>query len=61
MRKLDNDRYLVEDYYGFAWEGLRVYNYEEYIDEAGETKIMTSEKYDELIDKKNTISRSSKF
>ncbi|TXD49997.1 hypothetical protein [Polaribacter sp. IC073] len=62
LRKLDNYRYPLEDYYGFAWEGLRVYKYEDYIDpKDNKTKTMTPEKYKDVIDKKNVISASSIF
>jgi hypothetical protein len=62
LRKLDNFRYPVEDYYGFAWEGLRKYKYEDYIDpKNNKVKTMTPEKYKELIDRKNVVSASSIF
>ena len=61
LRKLDNFRYPLEDYYGFGWEGLRRYKYDKYIDSNGKTKTMTAEEYKKLIDRKNVISGSSNF
>ena len=62
IRQLDNNRFPLEDYLGFGWEGLKEdYDYDQYIDGNGQIQTMTPTQYNELINKKNNIVGSSNF
>lgn len=60
MRQLDNYRYPIEDYIGFAWDGLKD-DYDEYIDSNGQTQVMTPTEYQQITNRSYTISNSSNF
>lgn len=62
IRKLDNYRYPIEDYYGFGWEGLKEdYDYDTYIDSNGDEKTMIPDEYSDLIKLKDKIASSTNF
>lgn len=61
IRKLDGNRFPLEDYYGFGWEGTRKYAYEDYIDVNGKIQTMTPAQYRDLIKIKDEIVGSSIF
>lgn len=61
IRKLDRNRYPLKDYIGFGWDGLKVYNYDQYIDANGNLQTISSANRKKLIDKANLIAASSNF
>ena len=62
IRELDNNRFPLEDYYGFAWEGLNEdYDYDQYLDGNGQVQTMTTAYYNQLINRKNEIISTSSF
>lgn len=61
LRKLDGNRYPLEEYIGFGWDGLKVYKYDKYIDANGNIQTISSTDRTKLIDKANLIAASSNF
>ena len=62
IRKLDNYRLPLENYYGFGWEGLKEdYDYDNYIDINGKVQVMTPEKYRGYINKMHNVISTTKF
>ncbi len=62
IRQLDNNRFPLEDYYGFGWESLKEdYDYDQYIDANGDIQTMTPTEYSQLINRKNEIIGNSNF
>jgi hypothetical protein len=62
IRQLDNFRLPLENYYGFAWEGLKEdYDYDNYIDKNKKVQVMSPGKYNDYINKMYNVISTTKF
>lgn len=60
IRLLDNNRYDLEFYLAFAWEGLIKYGYDGYYDN-GEWKSLTKEENSQCYENKKQVNNTTDF
>jgi len=61
IRKLDGNKYPLNYYMAFGWEGLQIYGYDQYINSDGKLAYFNKPEFLKLMDLKEIVNKNSHF
>ncbi len=61
IRSLDKNRFSLDHYMAYGWEGLRAFGYNKYLNKDGEFVYLNSKEYKEFVKKKVLVNSTTNF